>query len=279
MKIVVQGLGEMGASLALCLNAQPQHQVIGVDRDPETLKHALNQGIVTETAAQLTAVASQADVIILATPVSGIIQAIHTLAELPLKPDVIITDTGSTKRDILTEVDEYLGHVAFIGGHAMAGTHLSGVTAANSQLYQHAPYFLIPNQKGQAALPKLQALFSPLAANFTTIDVTAHDRLMAMISDVPHIAAFALMNAAVKQLGDASEFGQYVAGGFKDTTRIAASDPKLWTDVLMSNQAAVIASNQQLIAELTAFNQALAAQDTDQLLRLIQSAQKARQNL
>lgn len=102
---------------------------------------------------------------------------------------------------------------------------------------------------------------------------------MAMISDVTHIAAFALMNAAVKQLGDVADFGQYVAGGFKDTTRIAASDPKLWTDVLMSNQAAVLASTQQLMAELTAFNQALAAQDTDRLLRLIQSAQKARQNL
>ena len=172
-----------------------------------------------------------------------------------------------------------LAHVAFIGGHAMAGTHLSGVTAANPQLYQQAPYFLIPNQKGQAALSTLQALLAPLQANFKTIDTTTHDHLMAMISDVPHIAAFALMNAAVKQLGDVADFGQYVAGGFKDTTRIAASDPKLWTDVLMSNQAAVLASTQQLMAELTAFNQALATQNTDQLLRLIQSAQKARQNL
>ena len=268
MNIVVQGLGEMGASLAVCLNAQPAHHVIGVDQDPNTLTLALAQGIVAETASQLAPVATQADVIILATPVTGIIQALQTLASLPLKSDVIITDTGSTKRDIMAVAATQLAHVAFIGGHAMAGTHLSGVTAANPQLYQQAPYFLIPNQKGQAALSTLQALLAPLQANFKTIDTTTHDHLMAMISDVPHIAAFALMNAAVKQLGDVADFGQYVA-----------SDPKLWTDVLMSNQAAVLASTQQLMAELTAFNQALAAQDTDQLLRLIQSAQKARQHL
>lgn len=147
MNIVVQGLGEMGASLAVCLNAQPAHHVIGVDQDPDTLTVALAQGIVAETASQLAPVATQADVIILATPVTGIIQALQTLASLPLKSDVIITDTGSTKRDIMAVATTQLAHVAFIGGHAMAGTHLSGVTAANPQLYQQAPYFLIPNQK------------------------------------------------------------------------------------------------------------------------------------
>ena len=131
MNIVVQGLGEMGASLAVCLNAQPAHHVIGVDQDPNTLTLALAQGIVAETASQLALVATQADVIILATPVTGIIQALQTLASLPLKSDVIITDTGSTKRDIMAVAATQLAHVAFIGGHAMAGTHLSGVTAAN----------------------------------------------------------------------------------------------------------------------------------------------------
>lgn len=279
MKIVVQGLGEMGASLALILNAQPEHHVIGVDQEPTTLQTALAKHIVAETATNLVEVATQADVIILATPVTVIMQALRELANVPLKSDVIITDTGSTKRDIMTIAETQLKHIAFIGGHAMAGTHLSGVVAANHHLYQQAPYFLMPNQKGHAALPRLQALLAPLQAKFKTLDVTAHDQLMAMISDVPHLAAFALMNAAVQQLGDTADFGQYVAGGFKDTTRIAASDPKLWTDVLMSNQAAVLASNQQLIHELTVFNHALATQDTDQLLRLIQSAQKARQNL
>ncbi|CAM3159116.1 prephenate dehydrogenase [Leuconostoc rapi] len=279
MNIVVQGLGEMGASLALILNQQSDNHVIGVDTKDATRKAALKSNIVSEISDNLIDVAGQADIIILATPVSIIKQAMKELSKIILKSNVIITDTGSTKNEIMAFANSELQHVAFIGGHAMAGTHKTGVTYADERLYVGTPYFLIPNQMGQQRIKQLKTVLAPIQAHFTSIDVTAHDDLMAMVSDVPHIVAFALVNAAVKQLGPSENFGQYVAGGFKDTTRIAQSDPKLWTDVLLSNKASVLTNNRALIAELEAFNQALTADDAMNLTKMIHAAQISRQRL
>lgn len=279
MNIVVQGLGEMGASLAMVLNQQHDNRVIGVDAKAVTRQAALKNNIVSEVTDDIVAVAGQADVIVLATPVSIIKQTMKILSKMLLKSHVIVTDTGSTKNEIMAIANSELQHVAFIGGHAMAGTHKSGVAYADALLYVGTPYFLMPNPIGKQRVNQLKKILAPIQAHFTAMDVTTHDDLMAMISDVPHIAAFALMNAAVKQLGPSEGFGQYVAGGFKDTTRIAESDPNLWTDILLSNKASVMANNQALIAELEAFNQALISDDVANLTALIHAAQTSRQRL
>ena len=234
--IVVVGLGEMGASLAKILNKEPKNQVIGVDINEKSLSYAKDHGIVFEAASNLVNVASHADVIILATPVTYIEEMIRSLSQLSLKKEVIVTDTGSTKRDIMDVAEAVLTpkNIHFVGGHAMAGTHRSGVEWANEKLYQDVPYFLIPSSISNAR--RLQEILEPIAAKFMPISVKKHDELMAVISDIPHIMSFALMNTATNQLGDSTTFGQYVAGGFKDMTRIAESDPKLWTDVLLSNK-------------------------------------------
>jgi len=279
MNIVIQGLGEMGASLALILNQQPENHVVGVDVIESTRVYALKHHIVSQVSTTLANVAVNADVIILATPVSLIKQAMVELSKMSLKKDVIITDTGSTKSDIMAIANSELRHQIFIGGHAMAGTHQSGIDYANSNLYDGAPYFLTANKLGMNHINRLKTILTPIQAKFKEIDVAAHDNLMAVISDVPHIAAFALMNTAVKQLGPSEKFGNYVAGGFKDTTRIAASDPKLWADILLSNKDSVVANNQALITELQAFNTTLLENDLTNLIALIQSAQISRQNL
>jgi len=279
MNIVIQGLGEMGASLALILNQVADNHVIGIDINQNTLDYAIKHQIISESGSDLIMVADRADVIILATPINGIKESLKQLAGITLKPQVIVTDAGSTKNEILQVANKVLVNTAFIGGHAMAGTHKSGVAEANKDLYQQVPYFLIPNQVGKAYVERLKNIFKPLAADFTTIDVEAHDHLMAMISDVPHIAAFALMNTAVKQLGSSDHFGRYVAGGFTDTTRIAASDAKLWTDILLSNRESVLENNQALIDELQEINQTIADNDANKLQEMIQTAHDARQNL
>lgn len=277
--IVVVGLGEMGASLAKILNKEPKNQVIGVDINGKSLSYAKDHGIVFEAASNLVNVASHADVIILATPVTYIEEMIRSLSQLSLKKEVIVTDTGSTKRDIMDVAEAVLTpkNIHFVGGHAMAGTHRSGVEWANEKLYQDVPYFLIPSSISNAR--RLQEILEPIAAEFMPISVKKHDELMAVISDIPHIMSFALMNTATNQLGDSTTFGQYVAGGFKDMTRIAESDPKLWTDVLLSNKEAILTSQSLIIEQLQLFSQAIEDNDASTLMTLISSAQESRKNL
>ncbi|WP_273706703.1 prephenate dehydrogenase [Leuconostoc mesenteroides] len=277
--IVVVGLGEMGASLAKILNKEPKSQVIGVDINEKSLSYTKDHGIVFEAASNLVNVASHADVIILATPVTYIEEMIRSLSQLSLKKEVIVTDTGSTKRDIMDVAEAVLTpkNIHFVGGHAMAGTHRSGVEWANEKLYQDVPYFLIPSSISNAR--RLQEILEPIAAKFMPISVKKHDELMAVISDIPHIMSFALMNTATNQLGDSTTFGQYVAGGFKDMTRIAESDPKLWTDVLLSNKEAILTSQSLIIEQLQLFSQAIEDNDASTLMTLISSAQESRKNL
>ncbi|MCT4377001.1 MAG: prephenate dehydrogenase/arogenate dehydrogenase family protein [Leuconostoc suionicum] len=277
--IVIVGLGEMGASLAKILNEQPENEVIGVDVNDDSLSYAKNNNIVSSVASDLDMVAPQADFIILATPVTYIEDNIRKLASLPLKQEVIITDTGSTKRDIMAVAEEVLTpkEIHFIGGHAMAGTHQSGVMWANESLYKDASYFLIPSSISQTI--DIQNILEPISANFMSISIEKHDELMAIISDVPHILSFSLMNTATNQLGDSATFGQYVAGGFKDMTRIAESDPKLWTDVLLSNKKAILSSQALVIKQLQLFSQAIENNDSATLMTLIASAQHSRKNL
>ncbi|ABJ62261.1 prephenate dehydrogenase [Leuconostoc mesenteroides] len=277
--IVVVGLGEMGASLAKILNKEPKNQVIGVDINEKSLSYAKDHGIVFGAASNLVNVASHADVIILATPVTYIEEMIRSLSQLSLKKEVIVTDTGSTKRDIMDVAEAVLTpkNIHFVGGHAMAGTHRSGVEWANEKLYQDVPYFLIPSSISNAR--RLQEILEPIAAKFMPISVKKHDELMAVISDIPHIMSFALMNTATNQLGDSTTFGQYVAGGFKDMTRIAESDPKLWTDVLLSNKEAILTSQSLIIEQLQLFSQAIEDNDASTLMTLISSAQESRKNL
>ena len=204
---------------------------------------------------------------------------IRSLSQLSLKKEVIVTDTGSTKRDIMDVAEAGLTpkNIHFVGGHAMAGTHRSGVEWANEKLYQDGPYFLIPSSISNAR--RLQEILEPIAAKFMPISVKKHDELMAVISDIPHIMSFALMNTATNQLGDSTTFGQYVAGGFKDMTRIAESDPKLWTDVLLSNKEAILTSQSLIIEQLQLFSQAIEDNDASTLMTLISSAQESRKNL
>ncbi|CAH1851396.1 prephenate dehydrogenase [Convivina intestini] len=282
MNVVIVGLGEMGASLACDLRQSPQIKLIGVDRNAVSLAYARKTGLVDETSQDLATVAAQADLIILATPVDSIEKMIAQLGQLPLKATVIVTDAGSTKRAIMAQARQFLlpKGITFIGGHAMAGSHLAGVQAAKTGMYRQAPYFLMPaDEQAASRVGDLKDILAPTGANFITMSVDEHDDLMAVISDNPHVIAFALMNSAVNDLGKSQDFGQYVAGGFKDMTRIAASNPQLWSDILLSNQKAVLNNLTSFRQALDQFQRAIEASDETALLQLISRAQTSRQNL
>jgi prephenate dehydrogenase len=238
-RVAILGIGLFGGSLALGLKERTNVHVIGFDRSKADLRYALSIGAVDEWTTSLEQAVEDADIIIIALPVGKIKQTIAELSRLHLKPNCIVTDVGSTKSDImsagrcLTEKG-----IAFIGGHPMAGSHQSGIQAARSLLFENAYYVLTPDpQTSLLEVQKLsQLLHVATRAELVLMEPRHHDRIVGAISHLPHIIAAGLVNV----VGDYNEenewFHRLAAGGFRDLTRIGASHPIMWRDILLSNR-------------------------------------------
>ncbi|MEK4028971.1 MULTISPECIES: prephenate dehydrogenase [Bacillaceae] len=241
--VLVAGLGLIGGSLAKAIKAaHPQAEIIGYDiREGEVgLAEALN--IIDRQAGTFQEGAEQADLIILAVPVLQTERLIRQLAEFDLKEEVIITDTGSTKKRIMSCAAILESrHITFVGGHPMAGSHKSGVTAAKELLFENAFYLLTPgegaNEKQVAVLKKwLQGT----KAKILEISADDHDHLTGVVSHFPHIIAASLVHQARKYNNSNSLISRLAAGGFRDLTRIASSSPEMWKDISLHNKEVLL---------------------------------------
>ena len=237
-KIAILGIGLIGGSLALGFKERTDAIVVGYDRMEEDLRYAMAIGAIDDWTTSLTQAVSDADIVVIALPVGKIKQTIEELAELPLKPTCIVTDVGSTKSEIM-EAGSSLKEkgIVFIGGHPMAGSHQSGIHAARSLLFENAYYVLTPDpETSLLEVQKLsQLLHKATRAELVLMDARHHDRIVGAISHLPHIIAAGLVNV----VGDYNEenewFHRLAAGGFRDLTRIGASHPIMWRDILLSN--------------------------------------------
>lgn len=242
-RIFVIGLGLIGGSLALCIKkAHPEATVIGFDINEEQCKLAKMLGVIDQSAQRLEHGASEADIIIIATPVKVTEKILELLCEIPLKENVIVTDTGSTKAEIVKKAAclEERG-IAFIGGHPMAGSHKSGVTAAKAILFENAFYILTPeNNRYEGEIRELQNWLSGTKAKFLTISPEEHDYLTGVISHFPHIIAASLVHQAEKTSSSQNLVTRLAAGGFRDITRIASSNPDMWRDILLHNKTVLL---------------------------------------
>ncbi|MEG0258940.1 MAG: prephenate dehydrogenase [Lysinibacillus sp.] len=245
-KVLVIGLGLIGGSIALALQKAPETKIIGYDMDEKTREHSKTLQVVHETVADPIEAAAEADVIIFGTPVNATIEWMEQLKSWPLKSKVIVTDTGSTKKLIMQKAEELreMG-ITFIGGHPMAGSHKSGVLAAKPHLFENAYYMLTPLAGEEIIhMAQLESLLKFTHAKVVSVSAREHDHMTAVVSHFPHVVAASL----VHQLGD--EKSEYpmtrslAAGGFRDVTRIASSNPVLWRDITMQNR-------EELITQLT----------------------------
>lgn len=279
MRIVVNGLGEMGASLALAIkNGQENAEIIGVDLNVKTLQRAKEIGLADEVNTDLFAVAPTADVIILATPIHIIIDSLHKLSHADLKSTVLITDTGSTKKQVMDAANELINNgTSFVGGHAMAGTAKAGIDALDAHLYDSAPYFLV--SENQADLDRLRNLLSSLHLNFVETTAKKHDEMMAMLSDLPHIVAASLVNASSLTLANHPELPQYAAGGFKDTTRIGGADPQMWTDILQTNRDATLEAIELYQQQIDTLKQALINNNSTEIFDFFAASKQTRMTM
>lgn len=242
--IAIAGLGLMGGSLGLVLRGRVQ-RVIGVARRTATLEQALALGAIDLGVSDLRGAAA-ADIIVLATPVSVILAQINELGRLAaqggLRPNVIVTDMGSTKQQICAALDALPATVQPIGGHPMCGKETSGLDVAEAALYHGAPYVLCPQPRTTpATIALLHALIETIGARPLMLEAQHHDRVAAAISHVPYLAALATFAAAAEAAETDPTVWQLAAGGFRSTTRLAGSDEQMMGDILASNRVAVLA--------------------------------------
>ena len=237
--VAVVGLGLMGGSLAGALRGQCG-SVVGVARRAETLETAVSRRLVDCGTTDLTAGVVHADIVVLAAPVRAILRLLREVT--PLLPDgCLVMDLGSTKSAITAEMARLPGCVEPLGGHPMCGREVSGIAAADPTLYRGRPFILTPlSRTSETALSLGLELVIALGARPLILDAERHDRLAAAVSHLPYLLACALTSAVEDAATSDSMVWELAASGFRDTSRLAASDVTMMLDILLTNREAVL---------------------------------------
>lgn len=250
--VLVIGLGLIGGSVALALQKSPQTKVVGYDAFEQTRELAKTLNVVHEVVENPASAAKHADIIIFGTPVNATLEWMEQLKGWQLKDTVIITDTGSTKAIIMEKAKELqaLG-ITFIGGHPMAGSHKSGVTAAKPHLFENAYYMLTPFPEERVEnIEKLENLLKFTIAKIVRVDAKEHDHMTAVVSHFPHIVAASLVHRLHSENVMFPMTSTLAAGGFRDITRIASSNPILWRDITIQNRQELICQLEDWLQEM-----------------------------
>ncbi|PLY12110.1 MAG: prephenate dehydrogenase/arogenate dehydrogenase family protein [Desulfuromonas sp.] len=241
-RLAVVGVGLIGGSLALALKeAGAVGHVVGVGRGLPNLEKALELGVVDSFTQNLSEGVADADVVFLATPVRTL-PVVAAEAVKVMKPGAILTDGGSVKGTVSEEIDPLMPEgVHFVPGHPIAGTEQSGAEAAFPTLYRGKRCILTPTDATDAdALATVSRMWQVAGSEVAVMDVEKHDRILAAISHLPHMVAYSLVNAVGAYDRYPENILDYSAGGFRDFTRIASSDPTMWRDIAQTNRAALV---------------------------------------
>lgn len=261
-RVAIVGLGLMGGSLAMALMERSLcRQVIGVARRTDTVRQALAQSIAHYVTTDLADGVAGADVIVLATPVRTILRQLGELAAMPLN-SCLLLDLGSTKVEIVAAMEALPPQVQPIGAHPMCGKETAGLAVAEPTLYAGAPWVLVPLPRTSShALELARELAVAVGARPLVVDAGRHDRLVAVISHLPYSLAVALMLAAAETGAQDGLVWEMAASGFRDTSRLAASDVTMMLDILLTNRAAVADALRQASAHMNHLADSLAAGD------------------
>lgn len=279
-RLVVIGLGLIGGSFAKGLRERGLcREVVGVDLDPQSRHLAVELGVVDRCESDLAQACQGAEVIQLAVPILAMEKVLAELAKLELG-QAILTDVGSAKGNVVRAArTAFFGRaVRFVPGHPIAGSEQSGVEASNGELFRRHKVILTPSEHSDdAALELVQSLWQALGADVEQMDVEHHDQVLAATSHLPHLLAFTLVDSLAKR-SENLEIFRYAAGGFRDFTRIAGSDPVMWHDIFLANREAVLRTLDTFRDDLDALRDAVDAGDGHQLLGVFTRARVAREH-
>lgn len=282
VRVAVIGTGLVGGSLAAAFRRLPGvAEVVGSDRDPGALAIALARGLVDRGAAGPAEAAGGADVVVLAVPVSALPQVAKEVGAVML-PGALLTDVASVKARLVPAMEEAVGPgVSVVGGHPMAGSHEGGAEHATADLFIGATYLLTPTAgTDPAAYERLHGLVAGIGARVIAVDPARHDLLVAVTSHLPQLAATTLMNLAAQRARDEhAELLLLAAGGFRDATRVAASNPDLWLDICAENRTAIVEVLDDYADRIGSLRTLLADADDDGLRAALGAARSARRSL
>jgi prephenate dehydrogenase len=241
-RLAIIGVGLIGGSLALALKAAGAvGEVVGIGRGQANLEKALELGVVDRITRDAAAGVRDADLVFLATPVLTLPEMAAAIAS-HLKPGAILTDGGSVKGSVARAIEPLLPPgVHFVPGHPIAGTEKSGAEAAFATLYRGRRCILTPTDRtDRGALDLVRRIWETAGSEVVLMDVEKHDRVLAAISHLPHMVAYSLVNAVSTYDRYEENILEYSAGGFRDFTRIASSDPTMWRDIALTNRDALL---------------------------------------
>lgn len=276
-KVAIIGVGLIGGSIGLAIKKKKAaREVVGVFRHESTLKKALKYKAIDKGTMSIPGAVSGADLIIIATPVHSIPKFIKEAARYAMK-GAIITDVGSTKSWIVRESGKILnkpGSVSFIGSHPMAGSEHTSVEFARADLLEAAPCIVTKTAgSDKKALKVIVSFWKRLGSNVKIMSPAAHDKSVSLISHLPHIVAFGLAGAVPeKEL-------KYAAEGFKDTTRVASSDPELWADIFLTNKKEVLKAGRAFEKYYKDILKAISRGDYSKTVNVLKRAKAKRDNL
>ncbi len=277
-QLTIIGVGLIGGSLARALReAGAVGEVVGGGRDVAHLQRAQALGVITRYTTDLAVAVQGADMVLLAVPV-GVMEAVLRTIAPQLPADAVLTDAGSTKGSVIAAAQRVFGTLpaGFVPGHPIAGTENSGVEASFAGLYRGRRVILTPTEASSAeAVERVRAMWLATGAEVMEMDAEHHDRVLAATSHLPHLLAFGLVDTLAK-MGDKEEIFAYAAGGFRDFTRIASSNPQMWRDICVHNEPALLAMLDCFEADLKRLREAIAHDDGDYLLAVFSHAKAAR---
>ncbi len=276
--ICIIGTGLIGGSLALALKkAGFCKTIVGAGRTETTLQQAVELGVVDRYDTDISKAVADADIIFVSVPL-GAMRPVFEQINNGKREDAIVTDAGSAKQSVIQDAEAVfgVGFHQFVAGHPIAGTENSGVAAAFAELYQQRCVILTPTENTNTdALDTVRAMWQAAGAEVETMDAAHHDLVLAGTSHLPHLLAFGLVDC-LNNLEDVDEIFRFAAGGFRDFTRIASSDPVMWRDICLNNRDEVMAMMKRYRDEMEKMYKALENNDGEKLKEIFLRAKKAR---
>lgn len=274
-RVTIVGVGMMGGSLGLALKKHKiAREVIGLSNRQSSLMSAMKAKVIDTAETDIAKAVKNADLIILAAPVDAII---HLLSAINphLKRGCIITDLGSAKSAIVDEANRVLSNPGnFVGSHPIVGSEKKGVEGAQDDLFEGAKCIMTPSSTtNNAVADKVKKMWAKIGATVKDMTPSEHDKILAQISHLPHIAAFSMMNAI------SDEYLELASNGLKDTTRVAGSSSQMWNDICMSNAKNVINVLDAFVAELAKVRLAIVNRDKIRLTECFEKAKEKREKL
>ena len=289
-RLAIIGVGLIGGSLARAVRrAGLCEEIVGSGRDVAQLRKAVELGVIDRYDSDIASAVRDADMVVIAVPLGAMEQVLRALVG-HVRPDTIITDVGSAKASVVIAARNVFGEVPayFVPGHPIAGTEKNGVEASFAELFQGRRVILTPLPHTDAhALAQVHLLWRAAGAEVVEMGVEHHDEVLAATSHLPHILAYALVDTLVRMdagmdaninanIDKSGEIFRFAAGGFRDFTRIASSDPTMWRDICLANRPAIITLLERFRGDLDALTDLIRASDSEGILAIFNRAKAAR---